>query len=207
MVKKILSAVMCAVLVFTAFSAVFSASAASSSLALKISGVNISVKGESCSVTITVTENPGIKSLLLKLNYDTAVLTLTGAANGSILPGTTLVKSDMTATPYVLYWMDSNNGSSATTGTLVTLNFTYKSSFKSTDITVTSAEAKGVTGSSVPVLATNEKASMGISEIFNLIKNVFSRISDSKIFDEAGNFFKSIYNFITDVIGLTKALS
>lgn len=214
MVKKILSAVMCAVIMFTAYSAMFSANAASGSLALGISGVKISVQGESCSVTVTVTENPGIKSLLLKLNYDTAVLSLTSVANGSVLTGTTLVKSDMTAIPYILYWMDANNGSSATTGTLVTLNFTYKSSFKSTEITVVSAEAKDIGGNAVAVVTTNEKAVMAFKDYFGLISNVFNRIQESKIFDEVGNFFSSIvsffksaYNFIMDIVDLSKVLS
>ncbi|MEI6578505.1 MAG: cohesin domain-containing protein [Eubacteriales bacterium] len=213
MSKKIISVILCLALLLTAFSTVLSASATTGSLVLKISGVKISVQGQTCSVTVAVTQNTGIKSLRLNLNYDAAVLTLTGVSNGAILPGTTLVKSDMTAVPYVLYWMDAGNGSSATTGTLVTLNFTYKASFKSTDITVSSSEAKDINGNLVTVTATNDTATLAFNDYIGLITNVFNKINDANVFTEIGNsftstfnFFKSIYNFIMGVVDLTKVL-
>ncbi len=80
--------------------------------------------GEDVSVTIDISNNPGICTCYIQVHYDSG-LTLKSVTDGGLLVGP-LFGGDKTANPYTLSWDDSANfeGNNFANGTLVTLTFT-----------------------------------------------------------------------------------
>lgn len=109
--------------------------------------------GKEFTVTIDISENPGIIAAKLLLNYDVDVLELVKVeagdfANGSIeLDGVVLpnynFSENITDYPYVINWVDALATENITTnGTFVTLTFKVKddATVGTTDVSVTFAE-------------------------------------------------------------------
>ena len=94
--------------------------------------------GETVAATVNVTENPGLASLRLFLQYDPAVLTLTDVQDGGLIgTGTFTPGNDLTAVPYTVLWNDALAQTDHTgTGTLVTFVFTVNADAAAGDTAV-----------------------------------------------------------------------
>lgn len=89
--KRIISCVLCLILVVVSCSTVFLISASS---VPKIYFDNVlDNNGESVTLELCIKDNTGIAGLLISLNYDSEVLTLTSAENGSLFSGFTAGKN------------------------------------------------------------------------------------------------------------------
>ena len=71
---------------------------------------------------------PGIVTVLLKIDYDSSVLTLTGAENGEVFADDTAIfGNDLTMNPYTVLWEDGLSTENHTAdGVLVILHFAVK---------------------------------------------------------------------------------
>ena len=79
--------------------------------------------GENVDVTVSLENNPGLISMLLSVEYDDSVLTLTGCTDAGKLG--TPYHSPSFGTPYTLSWGDDTATSDNTySGVIVTLHFT-----------------------------------------------------------------------------------
>lgn len=81
--------------------------------------------GETVQITVSVQNNPGIVSAMLKIGYDASVLTLIGIENSGLLTGADFYAgNDTTANPYTAFWVNSLAQQDYTqNGTLATLTF------------------------------------------------------------------------------------
>ncbi len=111
------------------------------------------VAGEEFTVTIDISDNPGIISARLEVNYDTEVLELVSAAVGDFANGSTSIddvsvpyysfSENITDYPYVINWMDPLAVENTTiNGTFATLTFKVKDTAVAgtTEISVAFAE-------------------------------------------------------------------
>lgn len=94
---------------------------AAAGLAVTVESKNVTA-GETVDVDISITSNPGITVLRLKVDYDTSVLTLVGFTDAGVL------SNDMSgsnyASPYTLYWNGNLLKDNITaTGVIGTLQF------------------------------------------------------------------------------------
>jgi len=79
--------------------------------------------GETVDVEIVMHNNPGIVSMVMRVGYDSDVLTLKGVTDAKIL-GTAVHSDDYTRNPYQLTWANDLATTNFTAnGTLVTLHF------------------------------------------------------------------------------------
>ncbi len=99
--------------------------------------------GDTVQVTVDLEQNPGLVGVLLSLNYDPAVLTLTNVQGaGMMTVGNLTPGNDLSARPYNILWDDGTVHTNHTeTGTILTLTFTVKDTAAagSTAITLTYA--------------------------------------------------------------------
>lgn len=99
--------------------------------------------GDTVQVTVDLEQNPGLVGMLLSLNYDPAVLTLTNVQGaGMMTAGNLTPGNDLSARPYNILWDDGTVHANHTeTGTILTLTFTVKDTAAagSTAITLTYA--------------------------------------------------------------------
>lgn len=99
--------------------------------------------GDTVQVTVDLEQNPGLVGMLLSLNYDPAVLTLTNVQGaGMMTAGNFTPGNDLSARPYNILWDDGTVHANHTeTGTILTLTFTVKDTAAagSTAITLTYA--------------------------------------------------------------------
>ena len=97
--------------------------------------------GKMFSLPISLTGNPGMNYLKLRVTYDASVLELTGVTAGDVFPeGLFQPSSETTADPYVLVWGSAENVTAD--GTLCTLTFTVKADAADADTSVTVAVAE-----------------------------------------------------------------
>lgn len=102
-----------------------------------VSGSTVSVgsasgqPGDQVSVTVSVSGNPGIAYLKLRIGYDASQLTLTGATNSGVLSGTFTTSKTTDTNPYVLQWMGAENA--AGNGVVATLTFQIASNASAGD--------------------------------------------------------------------------
>ena len=87
-----------------------------------------STSGTPCdrvAVQVVVSNNPGLVTMLLRVGYDSSVLTLESVTDGSIFgEGNAYFGNDTTADPYVLMWEDGlATENHMADGTLATLTF------------------------------------------------------------------------------------
>lgn len=93
--------------------------------------------GETVTVDVKISDNPGLASLVLKVSYDQSLLTLTNVEYNTSMGGQTVPPASLTS-PVTLYWVNgfaNYNGN----GVFATLTFTVSESAKegdSADITV-----------------------------------------------------------------------
>ena len=110
------------VLLIGVFSASLSVSAAQPTLTV---GTTEGKAGDTVTVPITISGNPGIVALRIFMEYNSAVLRLTEVTDGTIFPaGKNTFNDDLTANPYTMLWMDGTSQTDYTENdTLVTLTF------------------------------------------------------------------------------------
>ena len=109
-------------LLICAFSVSLFASAAQPTLTV---GAAEGKAGDTVAVPITISGNPGIVALRIFAEYNSDVLRLIEATEGSIFPeGKSTFNDDLSANPYTMLWMDSTSQTDYTANsTLVTLTF------------------------------------------------------------------------------------
>lgn len=102
-----------------------------------VSGSSVSVgtasgqPGDQVSVTVSVSGNPGIAYLKLRIGYDASQLTLTGVTNSGLLSGTFTTSKTTDINPYVLQWMGAENATG--NGVAATLTFQIASNASAGD--------------------------------------------------------------------------
>jgi len=118
--KKIISLF---VIVITVLAVSFSAHAAGT-----LSAKNITAKtGDTFSVNVELSGNPGIIATRIMINYDNKYLSLEGVQNGNIFPQSkALFGKDYSDIPYMMIWEDALGTDITANGTLVTLTFKVK---------------------------------------------------------------------------------
>lgn len=88
----------------------------------EISGVAAAGKpGETVTVEVAITENPGVAYLKLKVDYNADKLTLISAENTGLLPGRFVTSPNTSVRPYVLTWSSAANA--VEDGVIVKLTF------------------------------------------------------------------------------------
>ena len=85
--------------------------------------------GETITVDVKISDNPGLASLVLKLSYDQSLLTLTNVAYHTGMGGQTVPPASLTS-PVTLYWV---NGFANYTGNGIFATLTFKVSENATD--------------------------------------------------------------------------
>ena len=105
--------------------------------------------GETFTVDVAISDNPGIISLRYKVVYDETALQLLKVEDKSLLKGFTTPFPTISS-PYTLRWADSlatvNN---AKNGTVVTLTFKALKEVSATEIRIEHGEARTCTGQKV----------------------------------------------------------
>ena len=109
-------------LLICAFSVSLSVSAAQPTITV---GTAEGKAGDTVTMPIIISGNLGIVALRIFVEYNSDVLRLTEATDGTIFPeGKNTFNDDMSANPYTMLWMDSTSQTDYTeNGTLVTLTF------------------------------------------------------------------------------------
>lgn len=131
--KKIISVffVLALVLTFTGISAF-----AEEKPKLSVSSARANA-GETVDITLSLSNNPGIISMLLNVDYNNEVLELLNAEDAGVL-GTQLHSNDLKLNPYILYW---SNGAAASDfsadGTIATLTFKIKENTQPAEYPIT----------------------------------------------------------------------
>ena len=127
--KRVLAYVLAFVLCLSAMS--FAVSAAGAQINM---GSAQALPGEQITVNLSISDNPGIAYLKLKVSYDAESLALVGTENAGVLTGTYTTSKTMDTNPYVLQWMGAENAKG--NGTIASLTFTVKETAKSGNYTV-----------------------------------------------------------------------
>ena len=111
------------IVVITVLAVSFSAHAAGT-----LSVKNITAKnGDTFSVNVELSGNPGIIATRIIINYDNKYLSLEGVQNGNIFPQSkALFGKDYSSIPYMMIWEDALGSDITANGTLVTLTFKVK---------------------------------------------------------------------------------
>ena len=78
--------------------------------------------GDEVTINITLNNNTGIIAALLKLDYDSSRIELTGIKDGGLLEGA-LFNPDYTKMPYTMLWNSASAKNFTDNGTLATLTF------------------------------------------------------------------------------------
>lgn len=79
--------------------------------------------GESIELTVSLSDNPGVAFMLLTLDYDSDVFTLTGVTDGGLL-GSSMHSPGYTADPYKLMWFNGTARENfKENGVIATLSF------------------------------------------------------------------------------------
>ncbi len=150
--------------------------------------------GEEIKITIKITNNPGIISLLLNLEYDKSVLTLTRVENGAVFNSSAAsFGNKYDVSPYKMVWEDGLSSNNTKTGNLVLLTFRIADNAKNGKTFLNVSVDKDSTfdydlkGISFSIEQGNieiegNKAQLGI---WSYIKNIWKSII---------NFFKNIFS-------------
>jgi len=122
-VKKVISALLAGLVLCSSFTLGFGqAAAAGGTLTAESVAGN---PGDTVTVSISLSENPGLVALRFYVGYDLARLRLTGVTDGGLLGvNTAIFGNNMSANPYTLMWEDSLSPVNHTgNGVLATLTF------------------------------------------------------------------------------------
>lgn len=85
-------------------------------------------QGDSVTLNINLTANPGLATMSLQVEYDTGALTLTGVSDSKLLSGTDL--SSVYNSPYKITWIDSSKSDNKKTGIIASFTFKIKDNAK-----------------------------------------------------------------------------
>ncbi len=144
-------------------------------------------KGESFSMVVSISNNPGIISLRFEVEYDTSALRLDSVEDLGLLPGY-FPPSPNAASPYMLRWSVSTAANSDSSGELVRLNFTAVSEEETvTSVKINHVEANRSTGTatSESIVFENAEASIEIKERYTVTfvdEDGVTVISEAKYF-------------------------
>ncbi len=101
-------------------------------------------KGGTVSVTVSITNNPGIWGMDLRISYDKSVLTLDSVDNGDFFSSSEWTKGNLTGEVYILSYEASELANITTeSGTLATLNFSVNDTAADGDYTITASYNAG----------------------------------------------------------------
>lgn len=135
--KKIISVFLSTILVLSCLTHTF---AFDTQPAISIQSAS-AVSGGRVSVQVVLSGNPGLVTMLLRVGYDSSVLTLQSVTDGGLFgEGNTYFGNDTTANPYLLMWEDGLATENHTVdGTLATLTFSVAENAQpgDTEISVT----------------------------------------------------------------------
>ena len=111
--------------------------------------------GDTVTVTVSIKNNPGILGLLLSLEYDESVLTLTGTSNGSTVSELTYLEPSRLESGANYLWYGSRTGT-VTDGSLLVLTFKVANGAAAGTypIRLTYSEQDTYDGNYEPVIAT-----------------------------------------------------
>ena len=119
--------------------------------------------GDTFTMDVAISDNPGIISLRFKVVYDTDVLSLLSVANSGILNGFTTPAPTITS-PYTLRWADSLATTDNTAqGTVITLTFKALKVTNSSSVTIEHGEARNAMGTKVAF--SNTTANVTVKEV------------------------------------------
>lgn len=122
--KKITALILCfAMLCCTAFALAVTSSAAGTAI---LNG-SYTVKDGKLTLTVTLSENPGINTLVANLAYDSTALTLDTVENGTVFAADnngSMFDVNKAKNPIILYFEENGIGNITATGTVATLTFT-----------------------------------------------------------------------------------
>ncbi len=86
-------------------------------------------QGDSVTLSIDLTANPGLATMSLQVEYDTGVLSLIGVSDSKLLAGANL--SSVYNSPYKITWIDySSKSDNKKTGTIASFTFKIKDNAK-----------------------------------------------------------------------------
>lgn len=86
-------------------------------------------QGDSVTLSINLTANPGLATMSLQVEYDTGALSLTGVSDSKLLAGADL--SSVYNSPYKITWIDySSKSDNKKTGTIASFTFKIKDNAK-----------------------------------------------------------------------------
>ncbi len=139
-VKRIVSLTLAVAIMVACFvfAPVLSASAAET---VAITAITNEIDSETFSVDVNITSNPGIVSLRLFVEYDTNVVTLTGAEDKGVL-GTSQF-TDTFKSPFAMVWSNGTATENITfTGTIASLTFKVNEGVEDETVTTISLSTK-----------------------------------------------------------------
>ena len=111
--------------------------------------------GDTTQVTVSISGNPGVSYLKIRISYDNSVLTLTSADDAGLLKGYTPGQS-ISDNPFVAVWSNTTNVEG--NGTIMTLTFDIKSDALDGNYPVT-VEVAGANNQSEENVSVNVSAS------------------------------------------------
>ena len=101
--------------------------------------------GETVQLTVSISDNPGVVSVMLRLQYDPQVLTLTAVDNGDVFDdGVFQSGGNLSAVPFTVFWADSlAEQNNTANGSLVTFTFSVAADAPvgTTPVTITYEQA------------------------------------------------------------------
>ena len=128
--------------------------------------------GKEVSLAVSLSENPGLAYLKLKVSYNASALELVSAQNTGLLTGTFTTSKTTDVNPYVIQWMgaDNSNGN----GTIVNLTFRVKNNAAEGNYTIflTSEEAYNSAFDDVTFTVTNGIISISQPSVTKLLGDV-----------------------------------
>ena len=139
--KRIISFILCVVMLCSCISIHAMASQGDPTVALSSAQGSA---GQTVSITAAISNNPGIVSMYLKLEYDVSRLQLISVVDHGLLNGQTFGR-ELEDYPYALTWDDSVAASNNTAnGDLVTLSFKIREDAPAGDAEIRLSNADGI---------------------------------------------------------------
>lgn len=99
--------------------------------------------GETVSIKVSISNNPGIWGMDLSVSYDKSNLTLTNVANGTVFSSSEWTQGDLAGDKYILSYEASGFNDISTNGVLATLTFKISDTANSGDYSVTASYNTG----------------------------------------------------------------
>lgn len=132
--KKIISGICAAAFCLTSIISSFSVSAVGRNAAASVSSVN-GTPGETVTVDISLTENPGMTSIYFMLGYDEDTFELINVTDKKLWGSSPVYDLNRDSNPIILSWIDGLGDYSAT-GTMASVDFKIKDTAVGGDYTI-----------------------------------------------------------------------